>query len=100
MNQTRPSDARLRLADREQVVMSMQSPEGLVDADHPVRVIWQVVCHLDLGGFYAVIRAREGESGRDTTDPRLLVALWLYARDRRRGQRSGIGAAVHREQSL
>ena len=79
MNQTRPSDARLRLADRQQVVMAMQSPDDLVDADHPVRMIWQVVCRLDLGGFYAVIKAREGEAGRDTTDPRLLVALWLWA---------------------
>jgi transposase len=79
MNQTRPCDARLRLADREQVVMAMQSPDDLVDADHPVRVIWQVVCQLDLGRFYAVIKAREGEVGRDTTDPRLLVALWLWA---------------------
>ena len=79
MNSQRPSDARLRLADRRQVVMSMQCHDDLVEAEHPVRVIWQVVCRLDLSQFYAPIRAREGEVGRDSTDPRLLVALWLWA---------------------
>ena len=59
--------------------MSMQSTDDLVDADHPVRLIWQVVCTLDLGRFYEPIRARDGAAGRDSTDPRLLVALWLYA---------------------
>jgi transposase len=42
-------------------------------------VIWQVVCQLDLSRFYQPIKARDGQAGRDTTDPRLLVALWLYA---------------------
>ena len=59
--------------------MAMQSGDDLIEADHPVRVIWQVVCRLDLSRFYQAIKAREGEVGRDTTDPRLLVALWLYA---------------------
>ena len=78
MKQT-PSDVRLRLADRQQLVMTMQCDDDLVDADHPVRVIWQVVCTLDLSRFYATIRARAGQVGRDPTDPRLLVALWLWA---------------------
>jgi transposase len=79
MDQTRLADVRLRLADRQQVVLAAQCPDDLVEAEHPVRVIWQVVCRLDLGGFYQTIKAREGEAGRDSTDPRLLVALWLYA---------------------
>jgi transposase len=61
------------------MVMSMQSPDDLVDADHPVRVVWQIVCALDLGRFYEPIRSRDGGPGRDATDPRLLVALWLWA---------------------
>jgi len=79
MNQTRPSEARLRLPERKQMAFAMQSTDELVAADHPVRVIWQVICGLDLGRFYVTIKAREGTGGRDTTDPRLLVALWLYA---------------------
>jgi hypothetical protein len=42
-------------------------------------VIWSVVERLDLSAFHAPIKARDGVCGRDATDPRLLVALWLYA---------------------
>src|SRR5437868_1090083 len=79
MKQSPPSDVRLRVADRQQVVMAMGCADDLVEGDHPVRVIWQAVCRLDLSRFYEPIKAREGEAGRDSTDPRLLVALWLYA---------------------
>jgi transposase len=78
-NGSRPADVRLRLPDRTQVVMAIRSPDDLVDADHPVRVVWRMVCALDLGRFYEPIRARDGAAGRDATDPRLLVALWLWA---------------------
>lgn len=67
--------------------MSMQCTDDLIDADHPVRLIWRVVCQLDLQKFHEPIKARAGESGRDSTDPRLLVALWLYAAT------DGIGSA-------
>jgi transposase len=39
----------------------------------------EVVEHLDLSGFCQPIKAREGVAGRDATDPKLLVSLWLYA---------------------
>lgn len=59
--------------------MAMRAADELIDGDHPARVVWRVVERLDLSGFYESILAREGCAGRDTTDPRLLVALWLYA---------------------
>jgi transposase len=34
---------------------------------------------LDLSEFYERIRAVEGQPGRDPIDPRILLALWLYA---------------------
>ena len=34
---------------------------------------------LDLSAFTATIRAREGREGRPAIDPKILVALWLYA---------------------
>lgn len=70
---------RLRQPNRSQVVLRMECPEDLVPDDHPVRVIWEVTGRLDLSGFYREIRSVEGQVGRDATDPRLLVALWLYA---------------------
>src|SRR2546421_3145470 len=79
MNHSPPSDVRLRVPERNQVVIGMGAADDLVDADHAVRVIWQVVATLDLGRFYQSIKARQGEVGRNATDPRLLVSLWLYA---------------------
>lgn len=70
---------RLRSPERNQVVLRMECPDDLVPEEHPVRMIWEVTGRLDLSEFYAEIRAREGQVGRDATDPRLLVALWLYA---------------------
>ena len=34
---------------------------------------------MDLTGLYARIAAVEGRPGRDTIDPKILMALWLYA---------------------
>ena len=34
---------------------------------------------MDLTTFYAGIKAREGHAGRPPIDPKLLLALWLYA---------------------
>jgi transposase len=56
-----------------------QCLDDLVPAGHPVRRIAEVVEHLDVSGFCAPIKAREGVAGRDATDPKLLVSLWLYA---------------------
>jgi len=79
MDNATQADVRLRLPERHQVTMTVQCPDDLVDADHAVRVIWAVVCRLDLSAFHAAIKARDGVPGRHATDPRLLVALWLYA---------------------
>lgn len=78
---------RLRRPEREQQVLRAESPEDLVEANDPVRTIWSVTGRLDLSAFYESVRSREGQAGRDATDPRLLVALWLYAATQ------GIGSA-------
>ena len=81
------SDVRLRLPERAQVVWGASCVDDLLPAEHRARTVWAVVCQLDLSGFYEPIKAREGVAGRDTTDPRLLVSLWLYASLR------GVGSA-------
>jgi len=74
-----PPGLRLRQPNRSQAVLRAECPEDLVPEDHPVRVLWEVTGRLDLSAFYKSVRAVEGQAGRDATDPRLLVALWLYA---------------------
>lgn len=78
---------RLRQPQRDQLALVAQCTDDLVGADHRVRMVAAVVERLDVREFYKPIRARAGEVGRDATDPRLLIGLWLYACMR------GIGSA-------
>ena len=81
------SPVRLRTPERRQMELVPRCLDDLVPPEHTVRVIAEVVEHLDLSAFCQPIKAREGVAGRDATDPKLLVALWLYACVR------GIGSA-------
>ena len=47
--------------------------------EHPARAVWDYVAVLDLGSFYDVIRSREGSAGRPANDPKVYLALWIYA---------------------
>lgn len=73
---------RLRPIDRQQVVLRAIDPDRLVEEDHPVRAIWDLLGQLDLSSYYQDVQAVEGRAGRDHSDPRLLIALWLYALSR------------------
>jgi transposase len=68
----------LRLADRQQVVPAMPL-DNLLDTDHQARVVWDFCLGLDLSDFYDHIGSRQGGPGRAAIDPRLCLALGLYA---------------------
>jgi transposase len=53
--------------------------EDLLPPAHQARTLWAVVERLDLSPFHQPLRARGDAPGRAATDPRLLVALWLWA---------------------
>lgn len=74
-----PGGARVDRPDRTQLHWDMVDLEALLPKDHRVRVVWDFVTSLDLGGLYARVKAREGGPGRPTIDPALLLALWLYS---------------------
>ena len=82
--ETKPS-VRLRSPERRQMAMVVQCADDLVGATHAVRRVMAVVEKLDISRFCEPIKARAGVAGRDATDPRLLVALWLYAAIRGHG---------------
>jgi transposase len=65
--------------NREQVELRAVDLEGLLPMDHPARAVWEFVESLDLGPLYAQVEAVEGRAGRPATDPRIYLALWLYA---------------------
>jgi transposase len=73
------SPVRLQQPDRHQLNMDMRSLDQKIAPDHPVRAVWALVQALDLSKFYEPIRARGSAPGRPMTDPRIMVALWLWA---------------------
>src|SRR5271166_5941183 len=70
---------RLRTANRRQVALRAVDLETLVADEHRVRLVWSFVEGLDLAALYSTIKAVEGQPGHPPADPRILLALWLYA---------------------
>src|SRR5215207_1175678 len=69
---------RLRQPDRQQIIPAL-ALEDLLDTDHQARLVWDFCLGLDLEALSESIRSRQGGPGRAAVDPRLCVALWLYA---------------------
>jgi len=82
-----PAAPRLREANRTQVCLRPVDLESLLPEDHRARIVWAYVGGLDLTPLYQKIEAVEGEAGRPATDPKILLALWLFA------TLEGVGAA-------
>lgn len=70
---------RLNSPNRAQMELRALDLEGLLPADHPARAVWAFVESLDLSKLMARIGSVEGQPGRPATDPRIFLALWLYA---------------------
>lgn len=70
---------RLRIPQRDQVEMQWAALDQLLEPEHRARLVWEMVSGVDLQRWLGEIKAVEGHVGRDATDPRLLVALWILA---------------------
>jgi transposase len=70
---------RLRFAERDQIAWRPVSLDGLLADDHRVRLVWDFVEGLDLASLHATVKAVDGRPGHPSADPRILLALWLYA---------------------
>jgi transposase len=79
--------ARVVTADRQQIELRPFDLESLLPPEHRARAIWAMVEGLDLTKFSETIVARGSEPGRPALDPKVLVALWLYATS------EGVGSA-------
>jgi len=71
--------ARVLEANRSQLAWDWVDLEALLPEEHRARLVWGFVETLDLTVFYQAIRSREGEAGRPAADPKVVLALWLYA---------------------
>lgn len=70
---------RLRKAERRQAELQVSALDDLLEPDHRARLIWQYVESLDMSAFLDDIKAVDGHPGRDATDPRILLCLWVFA---------------------
>lgn len=75
-----PADRpRVLTAERNQIELRSFDLESLLPADHRARLVWRAIEGLDLSEFYAAIAARGSTPGRPALDPKVLLALWVYA---------------------
>jgi transposase len=72
-------EPRLRHAIRNQLEFRTLALDQLLPDEHTARIVWQYVEGIDLEPLLSAVLAVAGRPGRDTTDPRILLALWLYA---------------------
>ena len=72
-------EPRVVKARRDQVELRPMNLDSLIGMEHRARVVWALVEKFDLGRFYKGIKARGSKAGRSSTDPKVLLALWLYA---------------------
>lgn len=78
-NEKERAAVRVSVPERHQIQWRPYALDQLVPSDHRVRLVWQYVDSMDLSPLYARIRAVPGEVGRSAIDPRILLALWLFA---------------------
>ena len=78
---------RMRHAVRNQVEIQECSLDELLPDEHEARTVWVYVCGLDLSELQQRIQSVEGGPGQAPAEPRILLALWLYATLR------GVGSA-------
>lgn len=69
---------RMRTVDRSQP-LPVITIDQLIPDDHPARDVWRFCQSLDLSELYDRIGSRQSGAGRPPFDPRILIALWLYA---------------------
>ena len=84
---TSPQQARVLRPVRNQVEWVARDLDAVLPEDHPARAIWAFLDRLDLSPFYASIKSVLGRAGHPTTDPQVLLALWLFATS------DGVGSA-------
>jgi transposase len=70
---------RVLMAERNQIELRAVDLDATIAIDHPARNVWAFVERLDLSALYGAIGSVEGRAGRAAIDPKILLALWLYA---------------------
>src|SRR5512133_2454943 len=75
----RQGHPRLKRANRQQLGWQAVDLDSQLPEDHQARIVWEWVQGLNVRPLEAEIKAVEGQAGQNAIDPRILLALWLYA---------------------
>jgi len=67
------------MANRRQIEYRVVDLDSTLPQDHRARVVWDFVLGMDLTELYGAIQSVVGGPGRPAADPKILMALWLYA---------------------
>jgi len=70
---------RLKTPIRNQVEITIESLDECLAEDHKARSVWAYVEQFDLSSILLKIKSVESAPGAPAIDPRILIALWLYA---------------------
>lgn len=70
---------RVQRPERTQIEWRPAALDQLITRDHRVRDVWAYIESLDVSSLYRDIQSVEGGVGRDAVDPRILLALWMFA---------------------
>lgn len=73
------SRARVQRPERHQSEWKPFCLDEMLASDHRARLIWQYVEGLNFETLYSEIQAVEGVAGRTPVDPKILLALWMFA---------------------
>jgi len=66
-------------AQRGAILFERFEFDALIGEDHPARVVWAYAQQVDLSCLVEWIRAGVHSPGHPPADPRVVMALWLYA---------------------
>jgi len=70
---------KIKRPKREQIEFKIESLDDALEPDHQARTIWNFIELLDFSRLYEKYYSLSNGLGRGIVDPKILVALWLYA---------------------
>ena len=79
MTSTTKPKVRTLEPDHTQCSIRFEDPDRMLPPDHVARALFLILGTLDLSGFTRDAKAVEGQAGRPTLSPRMMLAVWLYA---------------------
>ena len=84
---------RLREANRDQLAWGHRAQARCFTTSRCAA--WALVERLELSALYVPIEARDEVAGAPAIDPKILLALWIYATSEGEGSAREIGRLVH-----